>query len=107
MEWTVAVGAMTAGSMLLMWLREIMTEQGWKWFLFESPLIFAGIVSQLPQTLQTIGASLFDTSNGTLHIFNWFTVPINPLAFWVVLAMALGFLGGTLHPSLRLMKRKE
>jgi preprotein translocase subunit SecY len=89
-EWIVAVGAMTAGSMLLMWLGEIMTEQGVGNGL--SLLIFAGIVSQLPQTLQTIGSSLLDTSSGKLHVFNWFDLPLNPLAFWVVLAMALASL---------------
>lgn len=84
-EWVVAVGAMTAGSMLLMWLGEIMTEQGVGNGL--SLLIFAGIVSQLPQTLQTIGNSLFDTSQGTLSVFGWFTLPVNPLSFWVTLAI--------------------
>jgi preprotein translocase subunit SecY len=89
-EWIVAVGAMAAGSMLLMWLGEIMTEQGVGNGL--SLVIFAGIVSQLPQTLQTIGSSLFDTSSGSIHVFNWFTLPLNPLSFWVVLAIALASL---------------
>lgn len=89
-EWIVAVGAMTAGSMLLMWLGEIMTEQGVGNGL--SLLIFAGIVSQLPQTMQTIGTSLTDTSSGGLSVFGWFSLPVNPLAFWVVLAVALASL---------------
>jgi preprotein translocase subunit SecY len=90
LEWVVAVGAMTAGSMFLMWLGEIITEQGVGNGL--SLLIFAGIVSQLPQTLQTIGASLVDTSQGSLSVFGWFDLPLNPLAFWVVLAVALASL---------------
>jgi preprotein translocase subunit SecY len=85
-EWIVAVGAMTAGSMLLMWLGEIITEQGVGNGL--SLLIFAGIVSQLPQTLSTIGTSLFNTASGKLSVFGWFDLPVNPLAFWVVLAVA-------------------
>jgi preprotein translocase subunit SecY len=89
-EWVIAVGAMTAGSMLLMWLGEIMTEQGVGNGL--SLLIFAGIISQLPLTLQTIGTSLFDTASGSLSVFGWFTLPINPLAFWVTLAIVLGSL---------------
>ena len=89
-EWIVAVGAMTAGSMLLMWLGEIMTEQGVGNGL--SLLIFAGIVSQLPQTMQTIGTSLTDTSSGSLSVFGWFNLPVNPLAFWVVLAVSLASL---------------
>ncbi|HRF28560.1 MAG TPA: preprotein translocase subunit SecY [Candidatus Saccharibacteria bacterium] len=91
LEWIVAVGAMTAGSVLLMWLGEIMTEQGVGNGL--SLLIFAGIVSQMPQTLQTIGTSLVDTSEtGKLHVFNWFTVPVNPLAFWVTAAILVASL---------------
>jgi len=86
-EWIVAVTAMTAGSILLMWLGELITEQGIGNGI--SLVIFAGIISQLPQTLATISNSLFDTSNGTLSVFNWFHIPINPLAFWVVLAVAV------------------
>lgn len=90
-EWVVAVGAMTAGSVLLMWLGEIMTEQGVGNGL--SLLIFAGIISQLPQTLQTIGSSLVDTSTaGKLNVFGWFELPINPLAFWITLAITIASL---------------
>ncbi len=90
-EWIVAVGAMTAGSMLLMWLGELMTEQGVGNGL--SLLIFAGIVSQMPQTLSTIGTSLVDTSKtGGLNVFGWFEIPLNPLAFWITLALAFASL---------------
>lgn len=84
-EWIVAVGAMTAGSVLLMWLGELITEQGIGNGI--SLLIFAGIISQLPNMLSTIGTTLLDTSNGSLNVFNWFTIPVNPLAFWVTLAI--------------------
>lgn len=85
MEWVVAVGAMTAGSVLLMWLGELMTEQGIGSGI--SLLIFAGIISQLPTTLSTIGVSLFDTSQGALSVFGWFTLPLNPSIFWITLAL--------------------
>jgi preprotein translocase subunit SecY len=84
-EWIVAVVAMTAGSVLLMWLGELITEQGVGNGI--SLLIFAGIISQLPSMLSTIGTSLFDTSAGALDVFNWFTIPVNPLVFWVALAI--------------------
>ena len=84
-DWIVAVTAMTAGSMLLMWLGELMTEQGVGNGI--SLLIFAGIISQLPQTLATIVNSLFDTSKGALSVFDWFSIPINPTIFWVVMAI--------------------
>ncbi len=86
-EWVVAVTAMTAGSILLMWLGELITEQGVGNGI--SLIIFAGIISQLPQTLSTIISSLFDTSHGALSVFGWFTLPVNPLAFWVTLGISL------------------
>lgn len=86
-EWTIAVTAMTAGSIILMWMGELITEQGIGNGI--SLLIFAGIISQLPQTLSTLGASLVDTSQGGLSIFGWFTLPVNPLAFWITVAMAI------------------
>lgn len=89
-EWVVAVTAMTAGAILLMWLGELITEQGIGNGI--SLVIFAGIISQLPQTLSTIGQSLFDTSNGVLSVFGWFTLPVNPLSFWVALSMLVASL---------------
>lgn len=84
-EWIVAVTAMTAGSLLLMWLGELITEQGIGNGI--SLLIFAGIISQLPSILSTFATSLFDTSNGSLQVFNWFAIPVNPTLFWVILAI--------------------
>lgn len=84
-EWIVAVTAMTAGSVLLMWLGELVTEQGIGNGI--SLLIFAGIISQLPSILSTFGASLVDTSAGSLQVFNWFTIPLNPVMFWSVLGI--------------------
>lgn len=84
-EWIVAVTAMTAGSVLLMWLGELITEQGVGNGI--SLIIFAGIISQLPNTLTKIGTALFDTSNGSLNVFGFFTLPMNPMLFWVALAI--------------------
>lgn len=86
MEWIVAVTAMTAGAILLMWLGELITEQGIGNGI--SLLIFAGIISQLPTTLSTIISSLFDTSQGGMSIFGWFTLPMNPTAFWVTVGVS-------------------
>lgn len=89
LEWVVAVTAMTAGAMLLMFIGELITEQGIGNGI--SLLIFAGIISQLPQTLGGIFGSLFDTSAGALSVFGWFDIPVDPLSFWVV--MSIGLLG--------------
>ena len=88
-EWVIAVTAMTAGSMLLMWLGELITEQGVGNGI--SLLIFAGIISQLPQMLASLGTSLFEipTEAAKLHIFNWASLPINAVAFYVLLAVSL------------------
>lgn len=86
-EWVVAVAAMTAGSVLLMWLGELITEQGIGNGI--SMIIFAGIISQLPSMLTSLGTALFDTSGGALNVFNWFTIPVNPLIFWIVLILLL------------------
>ncbi len=89
-EWIVAVTAMTAGSILLMWLGELITEQGIGNGI--SLIIFAGIISQLPQTLASIGTSLFNATDGGLNVFGWFTLPVNPVAFWLVLGVGLASL---------------
>ncbi len=85
LEWIIAVTAMTAGAMLLMWMGELMTEQGIGNGL--SLLIFAGIISQLPQVMSSLTQSLFETSSGALSVFGWFSIPVNPLIFYVVLAL--------------------
>ena len=90
LEWVVAVLAMTAGAILLMWLGELITEQGVGNGI--SMLIFAGIISQLPSTLATLGTSLFDTSKGDLNVFNWFHIPVDPTTFWVSIAIGLASL---------------
>ena len=86
LDWVVAVSAMTAGSIMLMWIGEIITEKGVGNGI--SLLIFAGIVSQMPTTLATIISSLGDTSSyGAMNVFGWFTLPINPVAFWITAIM--------------------
>jgi len=87
MEWVVAVTAMTAAAMLLMWMGELITEQGIGNGI--SLVIFAGIISQLPTTLGSLGTSLMDTSAGSLSVFGWFNLPFNPIAFWTVLAISV------------------
>lgn len=89
-SWVVAVTAMSAGSVLLMWLGELITEQGIGNGI--SLVIFAGIVSQIPKTMATIGSSLFDTSNGVLSVFGWFDIPVDPLSFWIAVVLALSSL---------------
>ena len=85
LAWIVAVTAMTAGSVLLMWLGELITEQGIGQGI--SLIIFAGIISQLPNMLSSIFISFFDTKEGALSIFGWFSLPVNPISFYVSLSV--------------------
>lgn len=85
-QWIISISAMTAGSVILMWLGELITEQGIGNGI--SMIIFASIVSQIPSLVTSIGTSLFDTSGGALEAWGWFYLPVNPTVFWII----LGFL---------------
>jgi len=89
LQWATMIAAMAAGSMLLMWLGELMTEQGVGNGM--SILIFAGIIAGFPSTFSTIVSSLFSTPTDAdkLHVFNWFTLPINWFALAIVAGLAL------------------
>ena len=87
-QWVIAVSAMTAGAMMLMWLGEIITEKGVGNGI--SLIIFAGIISQLPRTLGALGSSLFvvDDPSQAFHLFNWFEIPfLNHAAVWLTLGL--------------------
>ncbi|MDO4871032.1 MAG: preprotein translocase subunit SecY [Candidatus Saccharibacteria bacterium] len=89
-RWVIAITSMVAGSVILMWFGELITEQGIGNGI--STIIFIGIVSQMPNMLATVFSVLTNTSHGSLNVFNWFTLPINPagaalLAFLIVVGL--------------------
>ncbi|MBR3169367.1 preprotein translocase subunit SecY [Candidatus Saccharibacteria bacterium] len=85
-DWVLSVTAMTAGSVILMWMGELITEQGIGNGI--STLIFASIISQLPNTMAQLGSALFDTSEGTLQLFGGLELQVNPTVFWIILGFA-------------------
>lgn len=91
LQFLLMVGSLTAGAMLLMWLGELITEQGIGNGM--SLLIFAGIISQLPSLIQTILTSLTqDVPDAQkLDIFG-LVLPVNAFLFWIILAIVLGSL---------------
>lgn len=89
-DWLLSVTSMVAGSIILMWFGELITEQGIGNGI--SIIIFTSIISQLPTTLATLGAALFDTSAGSLSLFGWFNLPVNPVIFWIVLGFIVAVL---------------
>ena len=89
-DWILSVTAMTAGSVILMWMGELITEQGIGNGI--SMLIFASIISQLPTTMAQLGSALTDTSQGTLQLFGGLEIPVNPTVFWIIVGFAVAML---------------
>jgi preprotein translocase subunit SecY len=75
-QWVLMISALTGGSMLLMWLGELVTEQGVGNGI--SLIITVGIVSRLPKTVAELAGSVFDKEK-KWAIFGH-QVPINKTA---------------------------
>ena len=84
-NWVVAILAIVAGSIILMWIGELITEQGIGNGI--SMIIFAGIISQLPSMVATLWQVI--TGEGELSVFGWFTLPINGFGILLTLGLAL------------------
>ena len=83
MQWALMVAALTGGSMLLMWLGELVTEKSVGNGI--SLLITVGIVSSLPATISSIAASVYNkTDQWTLFGHK---LPINEKAFWFAIVL--------------------
>ncbi|MBR3377785.1 preprotein translocase subunit SecY, partial [Candidatus Saccharibacteria bacterium] len=87
-NWILAVTAMTAGSALLMWLGELISEQGIG--NGTSTIILCSIISAFPTTFASMLNELFDTSQGSLSLFGWFNLPVNPSMFFIMLGLGVG-----------------
>ncbi len=85
-QWVLMVTALTAGSMILMWLGEQVTEQSIGNGI--SLLITAGIVSTLPTTIANVGSAAFGKDK-EWNIFNQ-TLPIDAKELGFVLLLFLG-----------------
>lgn len=85
-QWVLSVAAMTAGSMLVMWLGEIVTEKGIGNGI--TLLIVVGILSQLPQTLGAMWSAITTPNGDPFHVSNWFEISwLNNTATWLTLGM--------------------
>lgn len=73
MQWALMIAALSGGAMLLMWLGELVTEQGLGNGI--SLLITVSIVSRLPQTISEVG-SAFLGSNDHFRVFGH-TIPLD------------------------------
>lgn len=84
-QWVLMVAALTGGSMLLMWLGELITEQSIGNGI--SLIITVGIVSSLPSTIASIVGSVLKKGNHWV-VFGH-SVPINRSA--LLYSLAIGF----------------
>lgn len=84
-QWILMVATLTGGAMLLMWIGELMSEQGVGNGI--SLLIFAGIVSSLPSIVGTLLNSVIG-SGASFSVFGRFAVPVD----WKGALFVLGLL---------------
>ncbi len=84
MQWVLMVMALTGGSMLLMWIGELVSEQGVGNGI--SLLIFGGIVSTLPSTIALL-LSNATAADATYSIFGWFSLPVDKTGFLLALEL--------------------
>lgn len=84
-QWVLMVAALTGGAMLLMWLGELITEQGIGNGI--SLVITVGIVASLPGIIGNLITSVVQ-SGSSFKVFGHFNLPINSQALWVTLAIA-------------------
>lgn len=87
-QWVLMVAALTGGSMLLMWMGELVTEKSVGNGI--SLIITVGIVSSLPTTIAEIGGAIYDKTN-RWHLFGH-ALPINERAFWYALVLLIAVL---------------
>lgn len=87
-QWILMVAALTGGSMLLMWLGELVTEKSVGNGI--SLIITVGIVSSLPTTISSIASSVYDKTH-KWHVFGK-ELPINQRAFWYALIILVSVL---------------
>lgn len=87
MQWVLMVTALTGGSMILMWLGELITEQNIGNGI--SLLITVGIVSTLPQTTAALVGQVFSGSNRVDFLNTQIPIDFNALKTFLILTTAV------------------
>lgn len=85
-DWCLSVTAMTTGSLILMWLGELITEQGIGNGI--STLIFASIVSQMPSMMGSLASRLSYMGEDKLNLFGM-EFPVQSSVFWGFVVFAV------------------
>lgn len=87
MQWVLMVAALTGGSMLLMWLGELITEQSIGNGI--SLIITVGIVSSLPASIATIFRSVYSTTNQWVVFGHKLPINKTALIYGIVIALSV------------------
>jgi preprotein translocase subunit SecY len=82
-QWMVMITTITAGSMLLMWIGELITEKGIGNGI--SLIIFCGIIARLPSSLGQIGSLASANSGEIVTLFFFLVATLAVIAFVVLL----------------------
>ena len=85
-DWLLSITSMTAGSIIMMWMGELITEQGIGNGI--STLIFASIISQMPNMVQSLNSRLEMIESADLDLFGA-TLPVAQVVFWGFVIFAL------------------
>lgn len=83
-QWVLMVSALTGAAMLLMWLGELITEQGIGNGI--SLIITVGIVASLPGIISNLVSSVVQEGSKFV-LFDKVTLPINATGLWISLAI--------------------
>lgn len=87
LQWVLMVAALTGGSMLLMWLGELVTEQSVGNGI--SLLITVGIVSSLPSTISSLGQSIFNSSSHWTVFGHQFPINARSLMYSLIILVSV------------------
>src|SRR5438270_1011331 len=87
MQWVLMVASLTGGSMILMWLGELVTEQGVGNGI--SLLITVGIVSGLPTQISSIAGSVVNHAKHFKVLGHNYPIDSHALWFTVILVLAV------------------
>jgi preprotein translocase subunit SecY len=86
-QWILMIVSMVAASILLMWLGELITEQGVGNGI--SLIIFAGIIARLPNTVYSLIQASFDAGTGAKISFFGQQLPLNARATYISIAILI------------------
>ncbi len=100
-RWIITISSMVAGSVILMWFGELITEQGIGNGI--STIIFIGIISQMPKMLVTVGQFMTSSPKGAKMILGLNSQGIILGAFLIAVLLLVLYLLVKINEAQRLV----